>query len=107
MPSTESPREQIAGESGTAVGSTAKIQYLKFRVHSSVCCYMRCSVLRVNMIYLQDSREVFVTGDGARTAFERRPHLTHFLESVSTLFEIVVFTAGSQVGSRSCIVVQM
>ncbi len=45
----------------------------------------------------QGSREVFVTGDGARTSFERRPHLAHFLASVSALFEVAVFTAGSQV----------
>ncbi|BDA50692.1 probable CTD small phosphatase-like protein 2 at N-terminal half [Coccomyxa sp. Obi] len=42
------------------------------------------------------SREVFVTGDGARTSFERRPHLAHFLATVSALFEVAVFTAGSQ-----------
>jgi len=31
-----------------------------------------------------------------RTAFERRPHLHEFLEGAAVLFELVVFTAGSQ-----------
>jgi len=31
-----------------------------------------------------------------RTAFERRPHLHDFLEAAAVLFELVVFTAGSQ-----------
>ena len=55
----------------------------------------------VDCARLQSSREVFVTGDGARTAFARRPPLARVLESGSTLFEIAVFTAGSQVHAYS------
>lgn len=40
---------------------------------------------------------MFYTRDGVRTGFERRPHLQPFLEAAAALFELVVFTAGSQV----------
>jgi hypothetical protein len=32
-----------------------------------------------------------------RTVFERRPFLAEFLERVAHMFELVIFTAGSQV----------
>jgi TFIIF-interacting CTD phosphatase-like protein len=44
----------------------------------------------------QEGREAYYTHDGVRTAFERRPHLREFLEAAAVLFELVVFTAGSQ-----------
>lgn len=40
---------------------------------------------------------MFITADGARTAFRRRPGLAAFLERCAELFEVAVFTAGSQV----------
>jgi TFIIF-interacting CTD phosphatase-like protein len=46
---------------------------------------------------LQGNKEVFITGDGMRTVFERRPFLAQFLARAAQLFELVVFTAGSQV----------
>ena len=45
----------------------------------------------------QAGREVFYTRDGVRTGFERRPQLKPFLEATAAVFELVIFTAGSQV----------
>ena len=49
------------------------------------------------MCCAQGYREIFLSEDGSRTAFKRRPGLTPFLERCAELFEVVVFTAGSQV----------
>ena len=64
--------------------------------NESTWCDLRLKLMRWWCL-LQSSREVFITGDGAHTSFERRPHLAHFLSTVSALFEVAVFTAGSQV----------
>ena len=45
----------------------------------------------------QGDKEVYLTTDGACTAFQRRPFLKQFLEEVCQLFEVAVFTAGSRV----------
>ena len=45
---------------------------------------------------MQGGFEVFTTTDGTRTAFQRRPGLAAFLARAAQLFEVVVFTAGSQ-----------
>ena len=44
----------------------------------------------------QPGRQACGAGPG-RTAFARRPHLAHFLARASSLFEVVVFTAGARV----------
>ena len=48
---------------------------------------------------VQGDKEVYLTTDGACTAFQRRPFLREFLEEVCQLFEVAIFTAGSRVRS--------
>lgn len=45
----------------------------------------------------QGDKEIYLTTDGACTAFQRRPFLKAFLEEVCQLFEVAIFTAGSRV----------
>lgn len=52
------------------------------------------------MAPLQGVKEIFMTTDGACTAFQRRPFLKDFLEEVCQLFEVAIFTAGSRVSAR-------
>ena len=51
------------------------------------------------MASLQGVKEIFMTTDGACTAFQRRPFLKEFLEEVCQLFEVAIFTAGSRVSA--------
>ena len=53
------------------------------------------------LLIAQGGCEVFITADGSRTAFERRPGLGAFLARVAQLFEVAVFTAGSQARART------
>ena len=50
---------------------------------------------------VQGSTEVYITLDGNRMAFARRPGLGAFLARVAQLFEVVVFTAGSKACSKA------
>ena len=50
---------------------------------------------------MQGDKEVYLTTDGACTAFQRRPYLKEFLEEVCQHFEVAIFTAGNRVSVLS------